>query len=227
MIKIISSYLTRYCTYILFAQLIITPSYAKYISDFFNSFQKSDWKKHRPFYITGGYELTRHFFRHDQLVISDVHPPIYYTAGRTYPSNFNGMRLGFGTSLEDNWGLELNYTQAFATTKVTNSLRITQSNKVVVGFVTYTINPLDRLRWVMAGAAAVTSTYVTTRTLPPYEPYFSYTNSVDVDPAVAGGAIYQFNAQWAIKGILIYKIKTYNPMLRFDFIPIAMINYYP
>lgn len=207
--------------------LLLCSSISVFAKDVSSMFQPSDWTQHEPFYLTAGYNFTRHFFRNAVETNTSVEPPMYYTARDTYPNSFSGMRLGFGTNIEKHFGYELDYTQSFAKTKTTNSLRITQSNKVLVGFITYTFNPEDRLRWTIAGAGAVTETFTTTRTLPPYKRYYSDVANVDVDPAVAVALTYQLNARFALKSAFIYKIKTYNVTLRSDLIPIFMLNYYP
>lgn len=191
---------------------------------------QSLWLPHTPFYITTGYSLTHELYRNRSVTQSEITPPFTYDIHHTYPNNMSGWRFGFGSRMgaeESNYGYELDFNQVFATTKNTPGLKITRPEKILTGFITYTLNPEARLKWIVAGAGVITTVYTTTRTIPPNE--VSYSNSVTttVDPGVAGVVLYHLNNYFAVKGVFIYKIAAYNSVINGTLIPLLMVNYYP
>ena len=191
---------------------------------------KSNEKSDNPFYLTAGYSLVHELYHHQQITVTNITPSFTYNSYNTYPNNFNGVRFGFGSrfgSRESHYGFELDFNQVFAKTRTTPGLEVTRSEKIIVGFVNYTINPKSKLQWILAGCGVVTTVSLTTNTIAPNQASTTSSTTTTVDPGVAGTALYHINPSFAVKSVLIYKIAPYDTQIRGTVIPLLMINYYP
>lgn len=189
-----------------------------------------DWKPNSSFYLTAGYSLTHELYRPQKLTVTGILPPFSYNTQHVYPNNLSGIRFGFGARFgnkKSHYGYEFDFNQVLAKTRVTPGLKVTRPENIIVGFVDYTINPNARLQWILAGGAAITSVYLTTKTMAPNEVSLSNSTTTSVDPAIAGVVLYHINPSFAVKGVFIYKIAPYDLAIRGTLIPLVMVNYYP
>ncbi len=196
-----------------------------------NLFAESlNWQPKQDFYLTAGYSLTHELYQSQWVTINDISPSFTYNPVNVYPNNFNGMRFGFGSKLgtdQSKFGYELDFNQVFAKTRITPGLRVARSEKIILGFVDYVINPQSRLKWFLAGGGVITNVPLSVRTIAPNPPSFSTSNSTSIDPAIAGFVLYHINPSLALKGIFIWKIAPYDTSINGTLIPLLMLNYYP
>lgn len=192
--------------------------------------QEIDWMPKGSFYLTTGYSLTHELYRPLQETLTNIQPPITYNIQNTYPNNLSGMRFGFGArfgSKTSHYGYELDFNQVFEKARITSGLKITRPEKIVIGFVDYTINPQSRFQWILAGGGVITTVPLTTTTIAPNQASSSTSTTTSVDPAIAGVVLYHINSAFAVKGVFIYKIAPYDTSIRGTLIPLLMVNYYP
>lgn len=182
------------------------------------------------FYLTTGYSLTHELYHGQEETVTNISPTVTYIIRNSYPNNFNGIRFGFGGRLGPKgspFGYEFDFNQVFAKNKITPGLNVTRAEKIVLGFVDYTINPKSKLQWIVAGGGVITTVPLTVETIAPNQVSISTSSSTSVDPAIAGVALYHINSSVALKGVFIYKIAPYDTSIRGTLIPLLMINYYP
>lgn len=189
----------------------------------------SDWTCHNSFFITGGYVLYHPIFNNNSLSIAPPNEPaIHFSPQSTYPNNESALRAGFGSGLGNHtpFSYEFTFTEGFPKSKHNSELEITRARKSFAATINYTLNPESRLRFNVAGGAAVTSIYVTTTAK--QQPSFSNTsNNADVDPYLGGSIAYSINSKFVIRAVQYYAFSSYNINLNGSLISLLMLNYYP
>jgi len=191
---------------------------------------EADWSCHDNYAFTAGYIYVHEYYpTQGKTLAIPGHPNFEYNIKRDLPNDYSGIRLGFGSSLghSRSFGFQLYYNHIFPKSNTYNNLQFTGEYKVFLGAIEYILNPKSRTKVALVAGAAITSSYLSIKSLDPNIAFSLKTNTVDIDPILGANIAYQINSRFEVKFIYFYDFATFNPNLYGRSVPALVLSYYP